>query len=156
MLNDKRKAFTMIELVFVIVVLGILASVAIPKFAATRNDAHISKARSDIASIRSAIITERQGRLFRGQNAFIDKLDAGVGANTAGVTIFDNNGTAANTILQYGITTKAGTSGAWMKTGADTYTYKVAGNTATFTYTDTTGRFDCAGGPGTFCATLTD
>ena len=34
-----RKAFTMIELIFVIVILGILSAVAIPKLAATRDDA---------------------------------------------------------------------------------------------------------------------
>ncbi len=36
-----RHAFTMIELVFVIVILGILAAIAIPKFAATRDDAKV-------------------------------------------------------------------------------------------------------------------
>lgn len=34
-----KKAFTMIELIFVIVILGVLAAVAVPKLAATRNDA---------------------------------------------------------------------------------------------------------------------
>ena len=39
----RKNAFTMIELIFVIVILGILASVAIPKLSATRTDAEISK-----------------------------------------------------------------------------------------------------------------
>ncbi len=34
-----KKAFTMIELIFVIVIIGILASVAIPKLVASRDDA---------------------------------------------------------------------------------------------------------------------
>ena len=51
----KRSGFTMIELVFVIVILGILASVAIPKLAATRDDANIAKASTEISSLVSDI-----------------------------------------------------------------------------------------------------
>ena len=39
---QQKKAFTMIELIFVIVILGVLAAVAVPKLAATRNDAIVS------------------------------------------------------------------------------------------------------------------
>lgn len=39
----KRNAFTMIELIFVIVILGILGAVAIPKLSATRDDAKIAR-----------------------------------------------------------------------------------------------------------------
>ena len=49
----KRSGFTMIELVFVIVILGILASVAIPKLAATRDDANIAKASTELSSLIS-------------------------------------------------------------------------------------------------------
>lgn len=38
-----KKAFTMIELLFVIVILGVLASLAVPKLLATKTDAEVTK-----------------------------------------------------------------------------------------------------------------
>ena len=48
-----KKSFTMIELIFVIVILGILASVAIPRLAGTREDAEISAAIGNLRTLVS-------------------------------------------------------------------------------------------------------
>ncbi|MFA6144399.1 MAG: type II secretion system protein [Sulfuricurvum sp.] len=151
----KRNAFTMIELVFVIVVLGILAAVAIPKFAATRDDAQIAKGRSDVAAIRAAIVSERQGRLLQGQSNYINQLDSlSATSSSNGDVLFDNNGTASNVLLQYGIVS-GDTNGHWRKTAANTYQFKVLGADTEFTYIQGTGRFDCAASSGS-CAALTN
>jgi len=142
-MKNSKSAFTMIELIFVIVVLGILAGVAIPKFAATRDDAQIAKGRSDIASIRSAIVTERQTRLIKGDSKFITSLhDTSV---TPVAILFDGNGTS--TLLMYGITPK-NTDGHWQTNatctgGVCTYKFKVLGVDNIFTYTQSNGIFDC-------------
>lgn len=141
----RRFGFTMIELVFVIVVLGILAAIAIPRFAATRDDAQIAKGRSDVSAIRAAIVSERQGRLLQGNTAYINQLDDVTNYNAAGQTLFDdndNNTSNGGTLLQYGIITASG-NGHWMKTAANTYTYTVMNDPVQFTYTQATGRFDC-------------
>ncbi|WP_069633020.1 type II secretion system protein [Campylobacter pinnipediorum] len=50
-----KKAFTMIELIFVIVILGILAAISIPKLMSTRDDAEIVKTLTNVNTIISDI-----------------------------------------------------------------------------------------------------
>jgi general secretion pathway protein G len=52
----------MIELVFVIVIIGILAAVAIPKLAATRQDAKAGTIKTDIGTAINAIPSWYQGQ----------------------------------------------------------------------------------------------
>ena len=58
----KKLGFTMIELIFVIVVLGILAAIAMPKFAATRDDAKVvaiaKQIQSAIQEIHQYVISQ--------------------------------------------------------------------------------------------------
>jgi general secretion pathway protein G len=137
-----KKAFTMIELVFAIVIIGILSAIAIPRFAASRDDAQVAKGRSDVAAIRAAIVSERQTRLLKGDTQYIDKLDHQGASSTDGQILFDNNGVATQTLLQYGIASGS-TNGHWRKTAANEYKYKVLGGDTTFTYTQASGTFDC-------------
>ncbi len=131
-----KHAFTIIELMFVIVILGILSAIALPKFATTKNLADVGKGRSDVMAIRSSILTERQSQLIKGVNTYIPKLSDN---NT---TLFTGDGTRK--LLIYGIT--SGTSdGKWSasdNTGKN-YNFKVDGVNVPFDYNNTTGIFTC-------------
>jgi len=128
----------MIELVFVIVILGILAAVAIPKLAATRDDAVLVKGQSQVASIRAGISLLKSKRLLEGNMTAIATLD-GASNNAEGQNLF-YGGTYGN-VLEYPILSK-NSDGYWMKTGNTTYSFRVLGQTISFTYNSSTG-FDC-------------
>jgi general secretion pathway protein G len=74
MFIKNRKAFTLIELVFVIVVIGILSAIAIPKFAGIADSAYLTKAQDTLATVRNALMTERQKRILRGNFTSISDL----------------------------------------------------------------------------------
>jgi len=74
MFNKNHQAFTMVELIFVIVIIGILAAVAVPKLAATRDDAY------------GAICTENSQRILieitasYARNGYTKFSDLGIGS----------------------------------------------------------------------------
>ena len=52
-----KNAFTMIELVFVIVIIGILSAVALPKFLNTRDSANIAKEVGNLRTARTELMS---------------------------------------------------------------------------------------------------
>ena len=151
----KRNAFTMLELVFVIVVIGILSAVAIPKFSQNRDDAVITKAKATVSAIRSALATERQKRILRGDFLPITSLQSDGGNNVFSTfsTDGDNNN---NEVLEYAITncTDHGkVQGCWSVAGTTyTFTMPLVG-TADFNITN--NRFVCEAPASVNCKLLT-
>jgi general secretion pathway protein G len=145
-MRSYKSAFTVIELIFVIVVLGILASVALPKFTKTKEMADLGKGRSDVATIRSAIVNERQKRIIKGDNSWISTLSEN------STTLFTGDG--VHTLLTYGVTAKTA-SGYWRTTdnGAPYthYVFRVGDIDCAMTYDSNDGTFDLDDGQDETC-----
>ena len=128
-----KKAFTMVELIFVIVVLGILAMVALPRLVSSKEDAEITRVKAEIAAIRSAIQTYRGANLLAQKGSgYPEKLDK-------------------KTIEEITNGTKLGSN--WTVNDDNTLTLTI-GETTTFTYDNTKGSLTCSGDSSTLCGKI--
>ena len=82
MMRD-NKGFTLIELLIVVVIIGILAAIAIPKFSATREKAYFAAMKSDVKNLASQLqlhhFNDRPDlRRFRGRERHHHGYDFGL------------------------------------------------------------------------------
>jgi prepilin-type N-terminal cleavage/methylation domain-containing protein len=84
-MNDERRGFTLIELLIVVVIIGILAAIAIPKFANTKEKAYVASMKSDLRNLVTA-----QEAYFSDNNSTYATTVASLGTSyhpSSGVTV---------------------------------------------------------------------
>ena len=68
-MSSNKKGFTLIELLIVVVIIGILAAIAIPKFANTKDKAYVAAMKSDLrnlATYEEQYAADQNGAYFSG------------------------------------------------------------------------------------------
>ena len=103
-----RKGFTLIELLIVVVIIGILAAIAIPKFSKTKERAYVASMKSDLRNLA----TNEETYASENSGAY---LVTGTGTSTAGsITGLPDYHTSPNVTVTLG-----GTSPAWTAAATD-------------------------------------
>ena len=96
-----KKGFTLIELLIVVVIIGILAAIAIPKFSATREKAYFAAMKSDLKNLASQQeIYYSDYYTYTSNETNLGFVDSeGVTVAIAGVSTSGWNATATHTAL---------------------------------------------------------
>ena len=116
-MTANKKGFTLIELLIVVVIIGILAAIAIPKFANTKEKAYIASMKSDLRNLITA------------QEAYFSDNNSSYAASTGAL------GTAYKSSSGVTVTIGSVTNTGWDATSSHTSTAKICsiavGGTAT-------------------------
>src|SRR5438477_11944741 len=85
-----KKGFTLIELLIVVVIIGILAAIAIPKFANTKDKAYVAQMKSDLrnmATYEEQYAADNGGAYFSGTATYATPLQGFTPSQNVTVTV---------------------------------------------------------------------
>ena len=111
-MHSNRKGFTLIELLIVVVIIGILAAIAIPKFAQTKEKAYIAAMKSDLKNMVSS------AEAFYADNNTYAAYAAPAGSSDVTLTMGTRNATGWTATATHTSTTVSCTIGVGSQTPA--------------------------------------
>ena len=134
-----KKAFSLLEIIIVIVIIGILASVAMNKLFFSLDSAHMLHVKTEINLIKNAIAKKSNKEILLGKSLTLKQLDD-AGVNTKGEFLFSN---LLNTpIISTNETQKALSK--WIKLSNNQYKIYISNEESiTFTYDNSALSFEC-------------
>ena len=133
----KIKGFSLLEIIIVIVLIAIITSFAVPKFANMNYNTNISILKSQLALIQNGIVKHKSKNILLSNNQEITTLD-NVTLNSSGEKLFSK-------VIDFPIISTNNTkkeSGMWAKTSNNSYTFYLS-NDKNITFSFENEKFLC-------------
>ncbi len=140
-----KRAFSVLEIVFAVLIIAIIASIAIPKLLNNKLQTNIVKTKGDIALIRKAIKEDFNTQIMKqNSNEYIEKLDNAI-VDKSGVELF--TGVESRSLLEYpfySTSSSENESGKWIKFSDSKYEIILDSDIKVeFIYDNSDGSFEC-------------